>query len=230
MRLGVAAILVLALSVAVRADDIVFRTDFEGASQQRGSGGGPVMHGGEESGGFTASVFTKGAGIRRMRVDRSVPGDLFLSEQADNPNRTFEEAMAADSYFELTVSAPAAADFTKLAFTLRGFGTKDKGYITVRSNVDGYAADLATVEGPMNAKNRHPVDIDLSSKPGYTDRGDVTFRFYVYGDLNRLPNRRIGIDDVQVTARLSAAAADGGAAVSGPEASEPEAVAPEPTE
>jgi hypothetical protein len=188
-------------ATALQGQLIIFSTDFESATQTANND--PVAHGGTVASGYTASTFTPGPGIGTFRLDTHVdsPSKNFISEVAGtNPASTMAEAVTAEAYFQFTITAPAAIDFTELKFGMRGIGSTNTGYVTVRSNVDNYTADLGTASGPMSSAASSVIaTVDLSSISGFTDLTTVTFRFFVYDEYSGQNNRRIGVDDIQVS-------------------------------
>ena len=197
MKKGLGIMVGVSLAALSVCADLIFSTDFETASQTTSND--PVDHGGTVASGYTVSAFTRGPGITAFRLDPSLATDLFISEAAGtNPGTNLTQAVSANAYFEFTVTAPAAIDFTELKFAVRGHGTASIGYATVRSSVDNYTADLGTASGAMNIIHT-PISVDLSSISGFTDLEEVTFRFYVYDEYSGQQNRRIGVDNIQVS-------------------------------
>jgi len=188
--------------------DVIFSTNFESATQTANNA--PVEHGGTVASGYTASTFTQGPGIATYRLEKGVATDWFISDVATlrlptdaptAPQKTIDEAVALGTYFQFTVTAPAAIDFTELKFGMRGIGSANTGYVTARSSVDNYASDLGTASGPMVTGNPSVITtVDLSSISGFEDLSSVTFRFYVYHEYTGgQANRRIGVDDIQIS-------------------------------
>lgn len=191
----------LLLSIAAQWSqaNTVFQTDFSASTQTAVDA--PVVHHGFVAPGFVVSDFTKGAGLGPFRIDDSgadTAADRFLSEPAGSNNSSFGEAFVNDAYIEFSILASITITFVQLEFTMRGHGSTNIGYITVRSSLDDYAADLGTVSGAMNTK--HLQSIDLTEFQGFDGADEITFRFYLYDEYEGQNNRRIGIDSVQIYA------------------------------
>lgn len=179
--------------------NVIFATGFDNASQPAGPGHA-IDHRGTVGSGFNVSPFTPGPGINTFRVDRTLPWDTFISEEAGtNPATTLKAALAAGAYFEFTVMADQPVDFTGMKFTLRGYGNEGQGHVTVRSSIDGFREDLVTVSGSMVRK--YPAIVDLSEAGGFQGIDEITFRFYLYDGFHGTNLVRIGIDDVEVSAK-----------------------------
>jgi hypothetical protein len=187
---------IMAAVAPVAPAGVVFLTNFEGATQT--AVGAQVVHNGTVSNGYTVSDFTKGSGINSFKLDTSVAGDLFISEAAGtNPATNLAQAVAANAYFEFIVTASEGTDFSKLDFSMRGVGSTSNGYVTVRSSVDNYSSNLGTVSGAMT--NKYSTSVNLLAASGFTNRSQVTFRFYIYDEYSGQNNRRIGIDDIELS-------------------------------
>jgi hypothetical protein len=193
---------------AAQANIVIFNTDFESATQAANND--PVAHGGTVASGYTASTFTQGPGIGTFRLEKGVEDDWFISDTATHrlptdaptaPQQTMAEAVTLGTYFQFTITAPEAVDFAELKFGMRGIGSTSTGYVTARSSVDNYASNLGTASGPMTTGNSSVITtVDLSSISGFEDLTSVTFRFYVYHEYTGgQANRRIGVDDIQVS-------------------------------
>lgn len=179
-------------------DNVVFATDFLSAVQPGGLSN-PVNPGGSLGDGFSVSTITAGAGIQAFRIDDSLSWTRFVSESAGSSvAQTAAQAIDQDAYFEVSISADSAHDFTGLWFGMRGHGAAVPGGITVRGSVDGFNTDLASVSGPLNGV--YYVSVDLTGFDGYENRQEVTFRFYLYDSFSGANNRRIGIDELKISA------------------------------
>jgi len=186
-------------SASPTAAKVVFSTDFERAAQPGGSNM-PVEHGGRLAEGFSVSPIIPGSGIRSMRLNDRVEQDPFVSEVAGtNRVATLDEAIATEAYMEFTIMTDQPANFKELSFSMRASGApREVASVTVRSNLDGYTGDLATVSGPMNGK--YAATLDLSGVDGFSHAKSVTFRFYLYDTFEGQNNRFVGIDDLSVWA------------------------------
>jgi hypothetical protein len=193
----------------------VYQTDFSTAT--RAAANAPIEGGGEVQSGFTASPYTAGSGITRMGLaprDKEHPayspeswgGLAFIAEGAgSNQIPTLEDAVAGNAYIEFTLQSAEPVDFTRIAFSMVGVGSRQSGGVTVRSSADDFTADLGTATGPLNMD--YPVAVDLRGRPGFAGRREVTFRFYLYDSFEGANNRLIGIDDVRVWAEPARAPA-----------------------
>lgn len=197
MKKRLIAALVAGIAAGAGAN-VIFSTTFETATQPGGQGT-PINHGGTVSNGFAVSQFTRGAGLIAFKLEATaIPTDIFIRDSVGtNPASNLVQAVAANAYIEFTVTADQPADFGNLAFKLRGFGSALTGYITARSSVDNYTANLVTVSGAMN--NEYPAAASLSDAGGFEGLTNVTFRFYVYDLYAGQNNRYLGIDDIELS-------------------------------
>jgi hypothetical protein len=174
---------------------VVFASDFSAATQSGGGINAPVHHGGVLGDGFVVSPITAGSGIQSLQLNKRVEGDPFVSEVAGtNRATTLEQAIAFHSYMEFTVEGDRDFDLSKLNFAFRANGSTETASVTVRSSVDDFSSDLATVTGIMQGK--YPGTVDLANMVGFTGLKSVTFRFYLYSDFQGPNNRYMGIDDL----------------------------------
>jgi hypothetical protein len=142
------------------------------------------------------SDFTGGGGIVTFRLD-STNDDKWLSEVAgSNPASTLQQAVDLNCFFTFIITAPAGKQLTGIEFAMRGAGSFDIGFVTLRSSIDNYTADLATVSRQMNGKQAIAIML-----PPQTNNV-TTFRFYVYDLFEGQNNRRIGIDDIKVFSQI----------------------------
>jgi hypothetical protein len=196
-RAGMFAVWLVA-ELSVQAE-VVFRTDFGSATQS--AVGSNIVHNGAAANGYTVSDFSKGPGIVAFRLDPSfVSGgvtNFFIGDVAGtNPGTNLVSAVVSNAYIQFAVTAPLSTSFTNLSFAMRGFGATNSAWVTVRSSVDNYTADLVTVSGSLNGL--YPTNVNLSAVSGFLNTNLVTFRFYLYDTYSGSSNRRIGVDDVSV--------------------------------
>jgi hypothetical protein len=179
------------------AGEIVFETDFQLATQS--VLGAPIVHNGYVAPNFSVSDFTGGGGIQAFRLDSSSNEgvDYWISEVAgSNLASTLQQAVDLNCFFTFAITAPAGKQLTGIEFAMRGFASNQIGFITLRSDIDNYTADLATASRAMNGKQS--VSIVLPSQTNNV----TNFRFYVYDLFEGQNSRRIGIDDVKAFAIL----------------------------
>jgi len=200
---------VVCASWAQETGEPVYQTDFSNALVSPVND--PIDGGGEVQSGFIASTFSGGPGIIRMRLaprgdDFSLSSGpsswaevAFISEAAGtNPATTIEEAVEAGAFIEFSLQSEDPADFTRIEFTMVGWGSNQSGSVTLRSSADNFSTDLETIGGSLNRD--YPAGVILEGLPGFSNIRELTFRFYLYDSFEGHNNRLIGIDDVRVWA------------------------------
>jgi hypothetical protein len=176
---------------------VIFESDFNTAFQVRVDDS--VQHEGYVAEGFWVSSFSKGPGLGAFRLDdrgqeEEDEPDLWLTEPAGTNHATLNEAVANGAFIEFSMKAAEPTRLSAIEFSLRGHGTNAKGFATLRSSLDGFSADLHTVEGPLNRKTVAHVNLDAHA--AFREVTEITFRLYLYDEFTGPNNRRIGIDDV----------------------------------
>lgn len=186
----------LALPMTLPAG-VIFETDFNTAFQIRVDD--PVQHEGFVAEGFWVSSFTKGPGLGAFRLDErgqeeEDETDLWVTEPAGSNNASLDQALSSGAYIEFTLKAAEPTRLSAIEFSLRGHGTNANGFVTLRSSMDNFSSDIATVEGPLNRKTVAHVNLDTLE--GFQEVSEITFRFYLYDEFTGPNSRRIGVDDV----------------------------------
>lgn len=197
------------VSLAQENAEPVYQTDFSTASVSPVNA--PIAGGGELQSGFSVSEYSSGPGITRMRLvprgeevppesDSASWADLaFISEVAGtNPAALPEEAVERDAYIEFSLLSEKPVNFIRIEFSMVGVGSKKSGGVILRSSADDFAADLGSIEGPLNGI--YQTSVDLEGRAAFKNLRAVTFRFYFYDSFEGRNNRLIGIDDVSVWA------------------------------
>jgi len=190
--------------------DPVYQTNF--SDLLPADANSPIDGGGKLQSGFTASHYSAGAGVVRMRLvplgedfpprsDPSTWGEsAFISEAAGtNPATTIEEAVNADAYIEFTLHSDNVVDFTRIEFSMAGAGSNKSGALALRSSADNFSSDLVVAQGALNGK-LYPSSADLDGLPGFDNVREITFRFYIFDEFEGNNNRLIGVDEVRVWA------------------------------
>jgi hypothetical protein len=122
-----------------------------------------------------------------------VPGENFIDDRSPMYGRpvlridpggsstTADQAVANARYFEFTLAADDGflLDLDNLMFgAARGGSGTPRGWV-VRSNVDGFASNIATADITTVRADLKLYTVDLSS-PAYLDLTEITFRIYSY--------------------------------------------------
>ncbi len=126
--------------------------------------------------GLTASgiSFTGSAGGQFT----GIPGVLVVNAAAGSTSAA--AAVAGRSFFQITL-VPSAGHALKLGeFIFDGAGASVGSGWTVRSSVDGYAADLGGADFASVYPVFSPHSVDLSGAAFQGLRGEVSFRVYSY--------------------------------------------------
>ncbi len=122
-----------------------------------------------------------------------VPGENFIDDRSPMYGRPVlridpganstnaDQAVANDRYFEFTLTADDGffLDLDNLQFgAARGGSGTPRGWV-VRSDVDGFASNIATADMTTARPDLKLYTVDLSD-PAYTGLTEITFRIYSY--------------------------------------------------
>ncbi len=197
MKKLIGIVLGIGFTVLVAGADVIYSTDFSSATQAGGLGTAITM-GGTVADGVTVSTLTAGIGTQSIRLD-TVP-DYHANESIGvNGSTTLAQAVANNEYFQFTVSSATAMNYDTFNFNLVKVSTSQLTGITLRSSLDSYASDLVTVAN-SSAAGKYSASVDLSSMTAFDNLSSVTFRFYLYDEYSGTAGRRLGVDDISVSA------------------------------
>lgn len=177
----------------------LFATDFESSSQPGGNDT-PINMGGTMHSNVTVGTLVNGTGVNTFRIDNQPTSDgQFASEAVgNNPSTTLAEAIVNDEYFEFAVTSSIPVDVEMFSFNMVKHGFAPLAGITLRSSLDGFTSDLVTVTD-ASSQGVYPAAADLSSNEDFQDFTSATFRFYLYDEFTPQDNRRLGVDNIQIT-------------------------------
>lgn len=202
--IAVSASLVIALPALGAA--VIFSTDFTGASQPGGVGT-EIFMGGTVASGVTVSTLTPGLtdAVKVFRLDSQSVSPAFASFAVgtngfgENGSETdLAYAVAEGEYFQFTLESTTPLELTTFNFTMAQHGFNATAGIVLRSSLDNYSANLAVAEhtGPQTL---FPASVDLSEITGFDNVSEVTFRFYLYDTYVGQQNRRLGVDNIEIS-------------------------------
>jgi hypothetical protein len=175
----------------------LYITDFSTAAQA--VLGESIDMAGTAASGVTASALTAGAGLNILRLDSQTLSASFASHSVGtNLSTTLEDAVLNNEYFEFTLTSTNPMQVTGFSFMMVKHGFTGLGAMTLRSDADGFAADLLTISdsGPATTVT---AAVDLSSNLQLTALTAITFRLYAYDEYAGNNNRRLGVDDIVVS-------------------------------
>jgi hypothetical protein len=184
---------------------ILFSTDFSGASQPGGVGTAIAM-GGTAASGITVSNLSAGSGILGFQIDAASTAGLasapVFAAAAINQNLASDITVSKSNaeYFEFTISADLAMGLETISFNMVKHGTTQSTTISLFSNLDNYAASIGSVTDAL-IQGVYPLSISLGQLVGFSEAASVTFRFHLFDSFSSTgSNRRLGIDDLVITA------------------------------
>jgi sialate O-acetylesterase len=177
--------------------EVLFSTDFGAATQT--VLGQAIAMGGSTAPGIEVSPLSAGAGVVVLRLDNQATsdGNFAAASVGANPSASLDAALANNEYFEFTLTADTPRAIGSVAFTMVKHGFPQAAGITLRSSLDGFVADLATVTDSA-APGVYPVSADLAATPGFEAVTAVTFRLYLYDSFTGSNNRRLGFDNLLI--------------------------------
>jgi arylsulfatase A-like enzyme len=182
---------------------IIFQTDFSAASQADGLGTAIAL-GASYHAGLSVSPLSAGSGVNAFRLDTlsdagtAAPLWFAATSVGTNQSTDIQQAVALNEYFEFTVESAHGLALDALAFTMVKHGFSGFAGISLRSNLDGYASDLALVSNDTSS-GVYRIVADLRLYDGFEFVRRVTFRFYLYDAYTGQNNRRLGIDDLAIS-------------------------------
>jgi hypothetical protein len=125
----------------------------------------------------SAASLTLGGGVTAVGNANRFGGNNWF-DTGDTATTTLAESVSGNDYIQFTVTPNAGYSFTPTSFV---FGwdrsSTGPGSVTLRSSVDGYAADLGSVTG-MAASQTNGNTITISGLSNITSA--TTFRLYGY--------------------------------------------------
>jgi hypothetical protein len=148
----------------------------------------------------TASDLSDVGSAGDLQPGATFPNTVFLQQNITSPDPA--SAVVNNQYFEFTVAADAGftMDLTSLTFDVsRGGASTPRGWV-LRSDVDGFATDIATEIVATSQPNLSSFAVDLLGA-SHQDLTEVTFRLYGYG-----PSTGIGqfFDNIVVNGSVQA--------------------------
>jgi hypothetical protein len=159
--------------------------------------------------GFAATAVDDNASASDVSLSAAlpVPGENFIDDRSPMYGRPVlridpganstnaSQAVANDRYFQFTLTADDGffLDLDNLQFgAARGGSGTPRGWV-VRSDVDGFANNIATADLVTVRADLKLYTADLSD-PAYTDLTEITFRIYSYA-----PNAGNSVEYVDIT-------------------------------
>jgi hypothetical protein len=155
--------------------------------------------------GVTVGALTGGSGVINLQIDSiSTAGEaappVFVSDSVgSNLSSNLTQAVSNNEYFQFTISSLSALNYVRFSFDMVKHGFNSFAGMTLRSSVDNYVSDLATVTD-STAQGIYSGEADLLSVAMFSNLTSVTFRLYLYDGYSGTNNRRLGIDNIEIQA------------------------------
>jgi len=181
--------------------DVIFSTDFSGASQAVADG--PINMGGTVAPEVTVSTLAKGeTATFTTFVYDTTDGNGFETAPLFAAARTSQLPNAFDTaqYIEFTLSNISAStlQLDGFSFNLVRKGFQGQAGATLRSSLDSYASNLISFSNDAISGTKSLVSADWSSSPlNLNASGAVTFRIHLWTPTSSAA--RLGVDDIQIT-------------------------------